>query len=408
MQLHRHAQAPNARCARHIAAARLPATRPHPHSSRHVRAAAASQEATTQAEAAGTDLAGKKAATSITVFSAAPYVQGFLAQPLKEAGFDDVTFTEAVLDKHTAKLAQDCQVACIFVNDECDAETVECLATCGVKLIALRCAGFDRVDLDACQQHGIKVVRVPTYSPTSVAEHAAALLMALNRRLAQAHVRVCAGNYSLTPLVGSELRGKRAAVLGTGAIGAEAVRIFKGIGMEVVAYDIRNNPAVEAMGVKYVSLEDALPWADVVSVHVPLLESTYHFINGERIAMMKPGAILLNVSRGGLVDSHALCDGLESGQLGGLGLDVYEAEGGLFFTDWTDMPLDVRMKNWDRGFKMLTAYPQVLITPHSAFLTHEALANIASTTVVNLEQFLAGQPLTNELKPKPEKAGAMR
>eukprot|EP00882_Tetradesmus_deserticola_P028352 GHRQ01031581.1.p1 GENE.GHRQ01031581.1~~GHRQ01031581.1.p1 ORF type:complete len:179 (+),score=72.08 GHRQ01031581.1:418-954(+) len=178
--------------------------------------------------------------------------------------------------------------------------------------------------------------------------------------------------------------------------------------MEVVAYDIRNNPAVEAMGVKYVSLEDALPWADVVSVHVPLLESTYHFINGERIAMMKPGAILLNVSRGGLVDSHALCDGLESGQLGGLGLDVYEAEGGLFFTDWTDMPLDVRMKNWDRGFKMLTAYPQVLITPHSAFLTHEALANIASTTVVNLEQFLAGQPLTNELKPKPEKAGAMR
>ncbi|WIA17926.1 hypothetical protein OEZ85_009419 [Tetradesmus obliquus] len=360
-------------------------------------------------EDAGNDLSVKKAATQITVFSAAQYVEGFLARPLKEAGFQNVNFTETVLDKYTASLAQDCQIVCIFVNDQCDAKVVERLAKCGVKLIALRCAGFDRVDLEACKQHGIKVVRVPTYSPTSVAEHAVALLMALTRRLAQAHVRVSAGNYSLTPLVGQELRGKRAAVLGTGAIGTEAVRILKGIGMEVVAYDIQKNPAVEAMGVKYVDLEEALPWADVVSVHVPLLKSTHHFINGDRIAMMKKGAILLNVSRGGLVDSQALYDGLENGQLGGLGMDVYENEGELFFTDWTDMPLETRMANWDRRFKLLTSYPQVLITPHSAFLTHEALANIASATVASMEEFLAGQPLTNELKPKPDKAaGAAR
>eukprot|EP00879_Flechtneria_rotunda_P013996 GHRR01014623.1.p1 GENE.GHRR01014623.1~~GHRR01014623.1.p1 ORF type:complete len:430 (+),score=91.56 GHRR01014623.1:107-1291(+) len=347
----------------------------------------------------GTGLASKKATTRVTIFSAAPYVTQFLQDPLISAGYENFNFIEAKLDKFTAKLAKESPLVCLFVNDNCDAEVVAELAQRGVKLIAMRCAGYDRVDVAACQQHGIQVARVPTYSPTSVAEHAVGLLFAINRRLALAHQRVMAGNYSLSPLVGSEVKGKRVGVLGTGAIGAEAVRIFKGLGMEVMAYDVRKNPVVEALGVPYMDMDDILPQADVVSVHVPLLPSTYHFIDKDKIDKMKQGCILLNVSRGGLVDSDALLNGLESGQLGGVGLDVYENEGTLFFTDWTEMDLKIRMKSWDRRFKVLTSYPQVLITPHSAFLTHEALHNIATTTINNMTEFLEGKPLKNVVNP---------
>eukprot|EP00879_Flechtneria_rotunda_P015029 GHRR01015704.1.p1 GENE.GHRR01015704.1~~GHRR01015704.1.p1 ORF type:complete len:393 (+),score=96.93 GHRR01015704.1:684-1862(+) len=347
----------------------------------------------------GTNLAQKKATTRLTVFSSGHYVEGFLREPLHKAGFGDVRFTEARLSKECAVLAQDSPIICLFVNDNCDAEVVAALAKRGVKLIAMRCAGYDRVDVAACQQHGIQVARVPTYSPTSVAEHAVGLLFAINRRLALAHQRVQAGNYSLSPLVGMELRGKKVGILGTGAIGTEAIRMFKGLGMEVMAYDVRKNPVVEALGVPYMDMDDILPQADVVSVHVPLLPSTYHFIDKDKIDKMKQGCILLNVSRGGLVDSDALLNGLESGQLGGVGLDVYENEGTLFFTDWTEMDLKIRMKSWDRRFKVLTSYPQVLITPHSAFLTHEALHNIATTTINNMTEFLEGKPLKNVVNP---------
>lgn len=342
----------------------------------------------------------QKAQTRITVFSAQQYVENYLAPPFHEAGFENLHFIDARLDSQTADLAKGSPVVCLFVNDNCNAKVVQKLAKNGVKMIAMRCAGFDRVDLKACQEHGIKVARVPTYSPTSVAEHAVSLLMALNRRLTQAYMRVQAGNYSLSPLVGSELRGKTVGVIGTGAIGVEACRIFKGIGMRVLAYDIKPNPAVEAMEIPYASIEEILPQADVVSLHVPLLPSTFEIMNKPRIAMMKQGAFLLNVSRGGLVNSEELINALERGQIGGIGLDVWENEDDLFFTDWSDMDIDVRMKYWDRKFKTLTSFPQVLVTPHSAFLTNEALANIAATTVENITEFLSGKPLTNELKPR--------
>jgi D-lactate dehydrogenase len=250
-----------------------------------------------------------------------------MEQPLREAGFEQLDFIEATLDEHTAALAEGAPVVCLFVNDDANAQAVAKLAKCGVKVIAMRCAGFDRVDLDACQEHGIKVVRVPTYSPTSVAEHAVGLMFAVNRKLHQAYTRVQAGNYSLTPLVGSELRGKTVGVLGTGAIGTEAARMFKGLGMEVLAYDVRQNPAVEALNIPYHDMDYILERADVISLHVPLLPSTYHLINKDRVAKMKKGCILLNVSRGGLVENAALVSGLESRQIGGLGMDVYENEG---------------------------------------------------------------------------------
>lgn len=350
------------------------------------------------------EFAWSRAQTRISIFSAQQYVANYLTPPFQAAGYLNLNFIDARLDISTADLAKGSPVCCLFVNDDCSEKVVKKLAKNGVKMIAMRCAGFDRVDLTACATYGIKVARVPTYSPTSVAEHAVALLMALNRRLTQAYMRVQQGNYSLSPLVGSELRGKTVGVMGTGAIGVEACRIFKGIGMKVLAYDIRPNPAVEAMDIPYLSIEEILPQADVVSLHVPLLPSTYELMNKPRIEMMKEGSFLLNVSRGGLVNSDELIRGLERGQLAGIGLDVWENEGDLFFTDWSDMDMNIRMKYWDRKFKTLLSYPQVLVTPHSAFLTYEALANIGSTTVQNVTEFLSGQPLTNELQHKPVKS----
>eukprot|EP00878_Enallax_costatus_P017913 GHUV01018835.1.p1 GENE.GHUV01018835.1~~GHUV01018835.1.p1 ORF type:complete len:293 (+),score=47.53 GHUV01018835.1:318-1196(+) len=220
------------------------------------------------------------------------------------------------------------------------------------------------------------------------------------RHINLAYTRVMAGNYSLGPLVGMELRNKNVGIIGTGAIGAEAARMFKGLGMDVMAYDIKPNPAVEALGIPYMSIEEMLPQCDVVSLHVPMLPSTYKIINKERINMSKKGCILLNVSRGGLIDSDEVMNGLESQQIGALGLDVWENEADLFFTDWTDLDITTRMTNWDRKFKVLTSYPNVIVTPHSAFLTNEALENIANTTIQNIEEFLLGKPLTNELKAK--------
>jgi D-lactate dehydrogenase len=195
------------------------------------------------------------------------------------------------------------------------------------------------------------------------------------------------------------MAGQTAVVLGTGAIGAETCRIFRGIGMRVLAYDVRPNPAVQRMGVEYCSVDEALPQADIVSLHMPLLPSTMNFFDEEKVAKLKPNALLINVSRGGLVDTDALLIGLENGQIGGLGLDVYANEGALFFTDWSSMDPSRRMKFWDRRFKTLISYPQVFVTPHSAFLTHEALRSIGRTTAINLLEFVAGKEgLTNEVK----------
>jgi len=340
----------------------------------------------------------KAKALKLAVFSAQNYVVDHFGPPLT-SHFPQTKFIDARLDADTAALAEGCGAVCIFVNDDASAPVIATLARCGVRMIALRCAGYDRVDLAACAAHGIAVARVPTYSPTSVAEMAVALAFALNRNLHLIPARVAQGNYALSGLVGFEMCSQTVAVLGTGAIGAEACRIFRGIGMRVLAYDVRPNPAVEAMGVEYCSVDEMLPQADVVSLHLPLLPSTTNFFDAAMVAKLKPNALLINVSRGGLVDTDALLAGLESGQIGGLGLDVYANEGALFFTDWSSMDAARRMKSWDRRFKTLISYPQVFVTPHSAFLTHEALRSIGRTTAINLLEFVAGKEvLTNAVK----------
>ncbi|GIM00560.1 hypothetical protein Vretimale_5555, partial [Volvox reticuliferus] len=302
------------------------------------------------------------------------------------------------LDKDTAKLAAGFDVVVAFVNDFVTAEVAEVLGKGGVQLIALRCAGFDRVDLAACAHHRIRVVRVPTYSPESVAEHAVALMFALNKHLHVAHLRTRMGNYALSGLVGVELQKKVVGVIGTGAIGTQACRILQGIGCNVLAHDVYPNATVEGMGIPYLSLDDMLPQCDIISLHCPLVPSTRHLVNKDSIKRMKRGVMLINVSRGGLIESDALFDALENGQIGSLGLDVYENEGGLFFVDYTMYDTQMRMQKWDRKFKTLLSYPQVLVTPHSAFLTQEALFNIATTTCQNIADFVLGKPLANEVK----------
>ncbi|KAK9905506.1 hypothetical protein WJX75_001127 [Coccomyxa subellipsoidea] len=339
------------------------------------------------------------ACSKVAVFSASRYVHDFLNEPIME-NFPGSTFIEAQLDINTAPLAAGHKAICCFVNDNLSKDVVEKLAEAGVRFVAMRCAGFDRVDLKACEQAGIAVARVPTYSPASVAEHAVAMLLCLNRNLHLAHIRMWAGDYTLSGLVGFELRSKTVGVLGTGAIGAAACRIFKGFGSRVIAYDIYESEEVRALGVEYMSKEELLQQADVISLHCPLLPSTYHIIDKDSIATMKRGAIIVNVSRGGLVDTDAATDALETGQLGGLALDVYEHEGSLFFKNWTALTSGERFKSWDKKFQMLKSYPNVLVTPHSAFLTEQALSNIAATTVENLKEFSTGKKLSFQVVAK--------
>ncbi|CAL5224887.1 g7646 [Coccomyxa viridis] len=338
------------------------------------------------------------AAPRVAVFSAHRYVLDFLEQPVM-SNFPDSTFIEAQLDANTALLAAGHAAVCCFVNDDLSKEVVERLAEVGVKFVAMRCAGFDRVDVRSCQQLGIKVARVPTYSPASVAEHAVAMLLCLNRNLHLAHIRMWAGDYTLSGLVGFELRCKTVGVVGTGAIGAAAARIFCGFGAKVIAHDLYESEALKKLGVTYVSKEELLQQADVISLHCPLLPSTYHIIDKASIESMQPGAIIVNVSRGGLVDVDAAMDALESGQLGGLAMDVYEQEGALFFKNWSSVSASERYKSWDKKFQLLKSYPNVLISPHSAFLTKEALENICSTTVANIKEFQEGGKLTYEVLP---------
>ncbi|KAL3158684.1 hypothetical protein ABBQ32_011426 [Trebouxia sp. C0010 RCD-2024] len=266
----------------------------------------------------------------------------------------------------------------------------------------MRCAGFDKIDVEAAESLGIRVARVPTYSPHSIAEHAISLMMCLNRRLHHAHMRMQQWDYSLSGLVGFELHGKTVGVVGTGAIGLALCTVLKGFGCLVLAHDLKPNAQCQGMGVEYVYLEELLQRSDVVSLHCPLLPSTKHMISDERLAMMKPGAMLINCSRGGLIDTLALIEALESGHIGAAGLDVYEREGPLFFANLGEMELNERMHSWDRNFQILKSFPNVLITPHSAFLTQEALQSIAQTTIVNLTEFQLGQSLSYEVCPCPE------
>lgn len=296
-------------------------------------------------------------------------------------------FHDFRLTPETAGSACGARAVCAFVNDQLDRPCLETLARSGVQLVALRCTGYNNVDLTAARSLGLVVTRVPVYSPHAVAEHAVALLLALNRKIHRAYLRVRELNFSLNGLVGFDLFGKTAGIVGTGKIGRVTAQILRGFGMEVLAYDPAPQPDWAAVHrVVYVPLPELFRHSDVVSLHVPLTPETHHLIRRETLAALKPGALLLNVSRGALMDTTALIDALKSGRLGGVGMDVYEEEEGIFFEDLSGQVLQ------DDDLARLLTFPNVLITAHQAFLTREALADIARTTVANLSALAAGQP----------------
>lgn len=296
-----------------------------------------------------------------------------------------LTFYEHRLTPDTTASAIGFHIICGFVNDDITALTVERLREAGVELIAMRAAGYNNVDLAACDALGITVVRVPAYSPASVAEHSVALMLALNRKIPRAHNRVREGNFSLDGLVGFEMRGKTVGILGTGRIGRCAIDIMMGFGCRVLGYDVYPDPSLERPGFAYTDLETLLRESDIISLYLPLLPETEHLIDSRAIAKMKPGVMIINTSRGALIDTPALVRGLKSGHVGSAGLDVYEEESEYFFED-----LSAEVITDDVLARLLT-FPNVLVTSHQAFLTREALINIADTTFDNIREYELGK-----------------
>lgn len=324
----------------------------------------------------------------IAVFSTKPYDREFLTEAVIGSAHE-CTFFEPRLTEQTVSLAAGFDAVCVFVNDRLTADVVATLASGGVRLIALRCAGFNNVDLTAAADHGIDVVRVPAYSPNSVAEHALALVLALNRRLHRAYNRVREGNFSLEGLMGSDLCGQTVGLIGTGKIGAVTARIFSGLGCKVLAYDVEQSPACLSLGVSYVSLDELFSRSQIISLHCPLMPGTYHLINAATLARMQRGVMIINTSRGGLIDTPSLIEALKTGHVGSVGLDVYEEEADLFFEDLSDKVIQ------DDVFSRLLTFPNVLITGHQAFFTRNAMQQIAATTVANIGQFSRGERLDN-------------
>lgn len=326
----------------------------------------------------------------VAVFSTKPYDKKFLSAAA-EGTEHELSYFEAHLNRATAPLADDFDVVCAFVNDDLGAATLLRLAKNGPKLIALRSAGFNHVDLDAAKSLGLPVVRVPAYSPRSVAEHTVALILALNRNIHRAHSRVREGNLSLDGLLGFDLGSRTVGLVGTGKIGVAVGKILSGFGCKLIGFDLHENPDALELGLEYVELKQLWEQADVISLHAPLTPSTHHIVDASAIASMKHGAMLINTSRGALIDTAAAIEGLKSGQLGHLGLDVYEEEGELFFEDLSDTVIQ------DDVFSRLLTLPNVLITGHQAFFTVEALRAIATDTINNITAFSHGSESGNEL-----------
>ena len=300
-------------------------------------------------------------------------------------------FHEFRLSAATAASVDGAPAVCVFVNDRLDAPCLQLLYEGGVRLVALRCAGFNNVDLAAAKSLGLAVTRVSAYSPHAVAEHTIALLLALNRKIHRAYNRVREHNFSLNGLVGFDLHGKTVGVIGTGKIGKIAAKIFRGFGTEVLAFDPITSPQwAAALGVHYTAFDTLLANSDIVSLHLPLTPPSRHLLNMAAFARMKPGAYLINTSRGELVDTAALIEALKTGRLGGVALDVYEEEEGLFFEDHSGEILQ------DDELSRLLTFPNVLITAHQAFLTHEALTEIARVTTANLIRLAEGEAFPDE------------
>lgn len=325
----------------------------------------------------------------ITFFSAKKYDKEFFNRQNTTFGFD-IEYYETHLGPHIINAVEETDAVCVFVNDCVNAQVIEELARKKVKVIALRCAGFNNVDLESAKAMGIKVCRVPAYSPQAVAEHAVAMILTLNRKTHKAYNRVREQNFSLDGLLGFDIHRKTVGVVGTGNIGKAFCKIMLGFGCNVIAFDVVPDHELEIMGVRYLPLPDVFKQADMLSLHCPLNEKTKHLINHESLAMMKEGVMVINTSRGGLVDSKTVIDALKSRKIGYLGIDVYEQEEKLFFRDLSASIIE------DDVIQRLMSFPNVLITSHQAFFTAEALEQIADVTLHNINDLLAGKNLDNQ------------
>lgn len=324
----------------------------------------------------------------IAFFSTQSYDREFFNRYNRE---HEIVYYEAPLNEQTVNLATGADAICAFVNDAINEEVIIQLASLGVKLIAMRCAGYNNVNVSCARRLNIKIVRVPAYSPHAVAEHALALILTLNRKTHKAYNRVREGNFSLDRLTGFDLYGKTVGVIGTGKIGYCFCEIMRGLGCRVLAFDLIANKELETKGVEFAPLMDLLEHADIVSLHCPLTEQTRHIINSETLAMMKNGAMLINTSRGALIDTIAVIEALRSSRLGYLGLDVYEQEEKLFFYNHNEEIIQ------DDVIMRLMSFPNVLITSHQGFFTDEALTQIANTTIQSISDFEKERPLSNEI-----------
>jgi D-lactate dehydrogenase len=327
----------------------------------------------------------------VAVFNTKSYDREFLDRFNNPENHQLVYFV-APLNNDTVNLTKGYDAVCVFVNDKIDRVTVEQLSNNGIKLIALRCAGFNNVDLKATANHSIKVVRVPSYSPQAVAEHAVALIMTLNRKTHKAYNRVRENNFSLEKLTGFDLYGKTIGVIGTGKIGHAFCKIMLGFGCKVLAYDSFESDDLKEKGVHYLPFEDVLKASDVISLHCPLTPETHHLIDAEAFSLMKAGVMLINTSRGALIHTKDAITALKKGTLGYLGIDVYEEEENLFFYDLSDSIIQ------DDEISRLMTFPNVLITAHQAFFTREALEQIAKTTLANLTDFENGMQSINAVE----------
>ncbi len=325
----------------------------------------------------------------VTFFSTKPYDKEYFDKVNKDFHFK-FDYYETHLGPHIVNVVEKSDAVCAFVNDKLNADVLEVLASKGVKYIAMRCAGFNNVDLEAAKRLGLRVCRVPAYSPEAVAEHAMALILTLNRKTNKAYNRVREQNFSLNGLTGFNIHGKTVGIVGTGNIGQAFYDVISGFGCRIIAFDVNKNQKLVDAGVEYLPLEEVFAQSDIISLHCPLLESTHHMINKDSIKLMKKGVMIINTSRGGLIDTKAVIHGLKYKHIGHLGIDVYEQEEKLFFRDLSQEIID------DDTIQLLTSFPNVMVTAHQAFLTSEALGQIAYTTLNSLKHFVEGTDAENK------------
>ncbi len=331
-------------------------------------------------------------AFKIAFFDTKPYDKASFDEVNQQYGFD-IVYHKGQLNRNNVILTKGMDAVCIFVHDSADAEIIREMADNGVKLLALRAAGYNNVDL-AASEGRLKVVRVPAYSPYAVAEHAVALMLSLNRKIHRAYWRTRDGNFSLHGLMGFDMYGKTAGIIGTGKIAKKLIHILKGFGMNILAYDVYPDERfAKETGFVYVSLEELYRQSDIISLHCPLTEQTRNMINEESIALMKEQVMLINTSRGQLIHTNALIEGLKSKKILAAGLDVYEEEEDYFYEDKSDKIID------DDVLARLLSFNNVIVTSHQGFFTREAMRNIAETTLQNMQDFMEGKPLVNEVKP---------